>query len=238
MGCGAAAALLTVFLIGVTTQRTGLSHSPNAMSLRRSVLSLEPAALYVATAASALLLVGALMPAGRKRVVILGLGLLAGLITAVSLATPPLDVYGPYAARGGTALIALAITLVLLLLWWRGSEWSERGDHSSFALASAVILACTLVTTLVPRAERWSESLSAFRTQVTAGRGLVVVDRVLPPNKSEVVWGWTSASLSLVVRDTPEARILVDAKPTYVPFLPDEGRRQIDDRYTWRGTFP
>jgi hypothetical protein len=80
--------------------------------------------------------------------------------------------------------------------------------------------------------------LAVFRTQVTEATGVVPVDLVLPPNKREVVWGWTSASLSLVVRNSPESGVLVDTKPSYVPFPPRQARKQIDDEYTWRGGFP
>jgi hypothetical protein len=238
-GCAAVAVLSAAAFVGVVTRSAEIAESPNATSLRRSILSLEPFALYVAAAASALLLVAALVPAGRKRLVLLGLGLLAGSVAVLVLATPPLDVYGPYAARGGAALVTLTVALALLLLWWRGSEWVDRrGAQSSFVLAAPVILACTLIVTLVPRAEHWSESLAAFQAHVAATPGVVPVDRVLPPNRREVVWGWTSASLSLVVRDSPESGVLVDTKPSYVPFPPRQARKQIDDEYTWRGGFP
>lgn len=238
-GCATVAALSAAACVGVATQRAEIADSPYAASLTRSILSLDPLALYVAAAASTLLLAAALVPPGRGRLGLFGLGLLAGSLAALILATPPNDVYGPYAARGGTALVAAAVAFALLLLWWRGLGWADvRGAPTGLVIAVPMALACALVATLIPRAERWSESLAAFRAQVAAAQGVVPVDRALPPNQREVVWGWTSASLSLVLRSSPESGVLVDAKPTYVPFLPRQARNQIDDKYTWRGFFP
>ena len=64
--------------------------------------------------------------------------------------------------------------------------------------------------------------------------GLVPVDSVLPENRREVLWGWTSSSLSLIVRSNPDGAILYDRSPSYVPFLPSEAREQIPETYAWR----
>jgi hypothetical protein len=81
----------------------------------------------------------------------------------------------------------------------------------------------------------WTRSLDAFRAEVEAAQGTVVVDAALPPDRRAVVWGWTSSSLSLLVRSRPDAGILVDRYPSLVPFPPSEARAQIGDEYIWGG---
>ena len=56
---------------------------------------------------------------------------------------------------------------------------------------------------------------------------------VLPPQRRDVLWGWTASSLSLVVRTSPDAGVLVDRDPAYVPFPAEDAREQLADEYVW-----
>ncbi len=58
--------------------------------------------------------------------------------------------------------------------------------------------------------------------------------RQASPDRREVVWGWTAASLSLLVRDDPANGVLVDGNPVYIPFPSEQAREQIPDAFTWR----
>jgi len=81
----------------------------------------------------------------------------------------------------------------------------------------------------------WSRSLDAFRQQVDSRVEVTSADEVLTPSRMQVVWGWTSSSLSLVVRSRSDAAVLVNRHPSLVPFPPDAARNQLGDEYTWHG---
>jgi hypothetical protein len=92
-----------------------------------------------------------------------------------------------------------------------------------------------MVVVNVQPVRTWSQSLDAFRARVNATEETIVVDDVLPSDRRAVIWGWTSSSMSLLLRSGPDAGILVDRNPSLVPFAPSAARRQLDDEYTWGG---
>ena len=108
------------------------------------------------------------------------------------------------------------------------------------ALLVGLPLGLTVALTLanVRPVMQWSRSLDAFRDAANATSGLADVTTVVPPDRREVVWGWTGSSLSLIVRSDPGSGVLVDPDPTFVPFPPDEAREQLPDRYVWRCAIP
>ena len=102
-----------------------------------------------------------------------------------------------------------------------------------------VVFVAALALANVQGVARWTCSLDAFRDQVDRASGIVAEDAVLPPNRRRAVWGWTSSSLSLVVRGDAGAGILSDPSPSFTPFPPGSARDQLGDEYTWRmGDWP
>lgn len=81
--------------------------------------------------------------------------------------------------------------------------------------------------------DRWSRDLEAFRTEVDRARGIADVDDVLASDRRTAVWGWTSPSLSLIVRRNARSGILVESDPSIVPFAPVAALDQLSGRYAW-----
>ncbi len=81
--------------------------------------------------------------------------------------------------------------------------------------------------------EAWHRSLEAFRTEVDGAHGIAWVDDVLPSDERAVVWGWTSSSLSVIVRRDAASGVLADRKPSFVPFQPSDAHSQLAAEYAW-----
>ena len=75
--------------------------------------------------------------------------------------------------------------------------------------------------------EAWQRSLDAFRDEVDNTRGTAWVDDALPSDERAVVWGWTSSSLSVIVRRDAASGVLVDRAPSFVPFQPSDAQAQV-----------
>ena len=81
----------------------------------------------------------------------------------------------------------------------------------------------------------WSRSFDAFQAEVEEHAKSTDVDEVLPADRRQVVWGWASSSLSLIVRRNADAGVLADRDPSFVPFPPSAARDQLPDEYVWGG---
>lgn len=210
---------------------------PPAKDLVDAVLALIPLELYVGLVAGAFLLAALALPLGRPwRPLLFTLSVLgAGAMTYSLVATDG----DPYRARGGAAIVTIAVSASLFVLWRGGATAAARSRapavSSPLALWLPIVFAALPLLALVPRGERWADSFGDFRQAVIEHEGIVPVENVLPPGSREVLFDWTSSALSVVVRDRPDAAVLVDSSPTFVPFPPDRARAQLDDRYTWRG---
>ena len=128
----------------------------------------------------------------------------------------------------------------MLFLWWRwigarrGGATPEAGRREERLLvAIPVAFVVALVVASVQQIREWSRSLDVFRAEVDRTQGVVPAMDVLPAQRRDVIWGWTASSLSLVVRDDPDAGVLVDRDPAYVPFPAEDAREQLADEYVW-----
>jgi hypothetical protein len=212
----------------------------NAQAFLNDILEVRPWESFLALASGMALVYAMVLPAGRARGFWLGLGAVCGAVAVYGLATTSYT--EAYAARGAAVVAALFLELFLFGLWARasgrarallgtgGAVVQERG----WPLAVATIVVGAMVLVDLFRLGAWHESLLSFKEEVDGSRGLVSVDDVLPRDRRQVLFGWTSSSLSLVVRRDPDSGVLVDPRPTFVPFPPAAARRQLDDRYRWR----
>jgi len=176
------------------------------------------------------------------RSILLGTGVAAAAV-AIYTFTPTTQ--EAFAARGGAAIAALALQLFLLWLWicdrapssaTAHPRWAGRVEpvQSRWLLFVPVLFVAAIAYAEVSAIGRWTRSLDAFQAAVDRATGPTQVDEVLPEDRRHVVWGWTSSSLSLIVRHRAGAGILVDRNPSIVPFPPYAAREQLADKYTWR----
>jgi hypothetical protein len=96
-----------------------------------------------------------------------------------------------------------------------------------------VALVAVLVAPALRASAEWERSLEAFRAAITRAQGVAYADEVLPLDRQDVLFDWTSSSLSLIVRSRPSDGILVDRAPSLVPFAPREARAQLPDDFVW-----
>lgn len=235
-GCALVGALsLLSVLVAVAGARVG-EKPTHSRSLLYYVVSLEPWPFYVALAGIAGVTLGSgPWLEGRVRRVVLVLGC-AALIAAVVGLEP--SVFTGFQARGGAAVAAFLLEVFLMWRWIEGRRSSARADkplRGRLPAVIAVAFVAAMVVVNVQPVRTWSRSLDAFRAEVDAADGTVVVDEVLARDRRAVVWGWTSSSLSLLLRGTPDSGILLDGNPSLVPFPPSEARSQLSDDYTWGG---
>jgi len=209
----------------------------HSQSLLYYLVSLEPWAFYVALGgiAGVTLGVGPWLAGPARRVsLVLGCG---SLVVAVIGLDP--GVVTGFQARGGAAVAAFALEVFLFWRWARSADDGVKtlgGDaHHRLVVAIPVLFMAAMVVVNVQPIRTWSQSLDAFRARVNATEETIVVDDALPSDRRAVIWGWTSSSMSLLLRSGPDAGILVDRNPSLVPFAPSAARRQLDDEYTWGG---
>ena len=233
-GCATVAALsaTSVVVAAVGTQRG--SNPTNSQSIAYFVVSLEPWPFYLALLGIVTVIAG-LGPwlAGTPRLLALGAG--CGTL-AVSLAGFDAGIVTAFQARGGTALAALLLMAFLFWSWVRKDDAGERLTPSAARLLVAIpiVFVAALAVANVPFIRSWSTSLDAFRAEVGQRQGIVVDVEALAPDERDVLWSWTSSSLSLIVRPRPDAAILVNRDPPIVPFPPQAARDELDDAFTWR----
>jgi hypothetical protein len=225
----AALSLLSIFAAVVGMTRPGPG---NARSFLYFVFSLEPWGLFVALA-GVVALVGAMatMDAGRARAAISGSGL---LLLAIGVGGLDVTTVTAFQARGGSAV---ATVLLAGFLFWQWTVAIAAPARSrlipTWLLVVPVVFAGATAGLLVSASTTWARSLSAFRSEVNRTQRIAVAERVVPNGKQRVLWDWTAASLSLVVRRSASGGILVDRDPSYVPFAPEDARKQLDDSFVW-----
>jgi hypothetical protein len=236
VGCALVAGLAVLSVL-VAVAGTGSGPNPtHSQSLLYFVVSLEPWPFYLALTGIAALLLG-LGPwlRGTSATVSLALGSCALIAAAVGLEPGPVTAFQ---ARGGAAVAGF---LLELFLWWR---WIERRDATAegmplarqrLLVAAPIVFVATMLAANIGPVGSWSRSLDTFRTQVNRDVGVIDVHEAVPPDRREVVWGWTSSSLSLLVRNDSTAAILFDRRPSLLPFPPGDARSQLPDEYTWGG---
>lgn len=221
----------------------------NAQSLLLDVLSVNPWELYVALA-SGVVLIYAMTPRVARRLqwIFYAAGALGAAVATLGLVMTSYNVsaasFDAYAARGGAVLAALALELFLFLLWisnrklaspaTAGMEGSDVRAEPRWPLLVPVLFVGAMALADLQGLGHWSRSLDAFRAEVDKAVGVVSIDDALPPDEQQAVWGWTSSSLSLILRGDADAGVLVNSRPTYVPFPPSSAREQLADKYTWR----
>jgi hypothetical protein len=235
LGCAAVAALsaLSVLVAAVGTQ---LGASPtHSQSVAYFVASLEPWPFYLALVGivAVLAALGPWLVGRSARWATLGGGCVALAVSVVSF-DPGLVT--AFQARGGTAVAALA--LLGFLFWrWLGADPSvephDTHAASRLLVTIPVLFVAAMVVVNIQPVRSWSRSLDAFRSAVAREHGVVVAVEVLPPHERAALWSWTNSSLSVIVRPRPDAAVLVNRDPLFVPFPPLAVRSQLDDAYTW-----
>jgi hypothetical protein len=232
-GCLTVAALsalsVTVAAVGTRSGR----NPTHSQSLLYFLVSLEPWPFYVALGgvAAVIMALGPWLPTTARWIgLAVGIGALAG--AAVGFRPDPVTAFE---VRGGVAAAGLALVLFLLWQWRFGRPLATPDRHGpALLVAVPVVVAAAMVLGNVRPLVEWSRSIDAFRESVDATSGVTEVTQVLPPGKRQVLFDWTSSSLSLVLRSDAGSGILVDPSPAYVPFPPAEARRQLPDKYVWR----
>ena len=210
----------------------------NAQAFLNDILAVRPWESFLALASGVALVYAMMLPAGRARRVWLTAGLACAAVAVLGLATTSYT--EAYAARGAAVVAAFYVELFLFGLWARGSSHTSalraaggRGQARAWPLVVATVFVAAMVLVDLFRLDAWHESLRSFKVEVDEARGLVNVEDVLPPGRRQVLFGWTSSSLSLVVRHDARSGVLVDGRPTFVPFPPAAAREQLDDRFRW-----
>jgi hypothetical protein len=236
VGCSVVGALslLSVF-VAVGGSRAG-SNPTHSQSFLYYVVSLEPWPFYVALLGIAIVTI-ALGPwvDGAQRVT-----LVAGcILLIVSAAELEPGAVTAFQARGGAAVAG--VLLEIFLLWrWIGTKRDSatlvrrRRPVEVLLVAIPVLFTIAMVAANVQPVRSWSRSMDAFRSAIDENQDEVLYAAdTLRTDERAVLWGWTSSSLSLLVRGTPSAGLLVDRNPSIVPFPTDDARAQLADSYTW-----
>jgi hypothetical protein len=203
------------------------------------VVSFEPWPLYLALAGIATVIAAlGSSRGGTAQGVALGLGCAALLVAVGRFDASTLTAFE---ARGGAAAAGFVLEV---FLWWRwiharraaqqtsglGAEGGRRAQR--LLVAVPVVFVAAMAATNIQPVLSWSRSLDDFRAGDET-QGVVEATDVLPRDGRAVLWGWTSSSLSLIVRREADAAILVDRSPSFVPFPVEDARGQLDDAYTW-----
>jgi hypothetical protein len=237
VGC-ASVAVLSILSVLVAAGNLGAGRNPtHSQSVAYFVLSLDPWPFYVALA-GIVIVIAALGPwLGDTASRILLIAGCSVLIVALIGFDP--DTVTAFQARGGAVV---ALVLLEIFLWWRWIESqraiarsSERVRPDRLLVVVPVIFVAAVLAVNVQAVRSWSQSFDAFRAGVDEADGVVTTTDALSPDERAVLWGWTGSSLSLIVRGRPDAGLLVDPDPSFVPFPPRDARNQLDDTYTWGG---
>jgi hypothetical protein len=226
----AALSLLSIVTAVIAMTRPGPG---NARSFVYFVVSVEPWGLFVALA-GVVVLVGAMatMDAGRARAAVSGGGL---LLLAVGIGGLDVTTVTAFQARGGSAVAAVLLAGFLFWQWTVAIAGRARSRLiPTWLLVVPVLFAGVTAALLLSASTSWARSLSAFRSEVNRTERIAVAERVVPNGKQQVLWDWTAASLSLIVRRSASGGILVDRDPSYVPFVPRDARKQLDDSFVWK----
>ncbi|HEX2427023.1 MAG TPA: hypothetical protein VHI53_03800 [Gaiellaceae bacterium] len=238
-GCAivGALSLLSVPVAVIGTQARTQTHSQSFLYF---VVSLEPWPFYLALAGIAAV-IASLGPwlDGTGRSFTLAAACAALVVALVGLEPNTVTAFH---ARGGAAVAGL---MLVLFLWWQwirgqyptlseGEPKDERVVQRILVVAPTVLVAAMVAVNVQPVLS-WSRSLDTFRREVDRRRGVVHAVDVLPPSRRAVLWGWTSSSMSLLVRGRADAAILVDRNPSLVPFPIAGARNQLADAYLWDG---
>ena len=236
---GAAVAVLAA--LSALVAAAGLIYGRESSTWARSslyfVASGEPWQFYVALVAVAAA-VAALIVHGNRRLGLILLGV-AGACAALAISTLPATPVASFQARGGATAAGLLLVFFMWALWIHDERVAPRRSSSAatgtrWLRLAPVVFVCAMGVASVHGLGAWSRSLEAFRDEVDMARSTVSVDDVLPEERRLVVWGWTSSSLSLIVRRDATSGVLVDRDPSYVPFPPSTAREQLSDDYRWR----
>ena len=235
VACALVASLSAASAVVAVWGRQSGANPTHSRSLLYFVVSLEPWPFYVLLLGVAAVVAG-LGPwlSGHVRSGALVLGTAALAVAVVASHPSPVRAFQ---ARGG---VAIAVVASVLFLWWRWIA-SRRGEKTPDAgrreerllVAIPVAFMVALLVASVQPIREWSHSLEVFRAEVNRTQGVVHALDVLPPQRRDVLWGWTASSLSLVVRTSPDAGVLVDRDPAYVPFAAEDAREQLADEYVW-----
>jgi hypothetical protein len=231
-------ALLSAVSVGVALDGTRSGqNATHSQSLLYYLVSLDPWSLYLGIAGIVAVIAAVTVELGttaRRVVLVAGVGCCS--IAVLGLDASPLSAFK---ARGGAAVAAFLLLLFLLWRWQAAARRASKPERAAIearwlhvlppAFVGAILLSS--LTSLTS----WTRGLDAFRAEVDRRTGTAFVDEVLPSDRRQAVWPWTSTSLSLVVRSNPNAGVLVDRYPSWIPFPPDSARAQLRDEYTWDG---
>jgi hypothetical protein len=224
---GASAASILAALVGIASRQ----HQSHTLSLTYSVVSLDPWPFYLALCACTLVVCAATFRLDQRlRRAVIAAALVALVLSLHGAAPSPQSAFN---VRGGTAVATLALVVFLFWRWAAGLKHWKSAAPPRWLAAAPLALIAAMAYVNVDAIERWSRSLDAFQAATNAATGPTPVTEVVPRDRSHVVWGWTSPSLSLVVRHRPTAGVLVDADPSFVPFAPEEARDRIPDAFVW-----
>lgn len=225
----AASASVLVGVVGLQDP----SEAPSGQAFLYVLVSLMPGSMYVGLAGITLVVGGSLFSSGTPRRVAITAGAL--LIVTAALVYEG-TVTAAYEARAGATLASIVL---LLFLWWnwrnkRSIDTETRwGEEPLLPLFSVVAVGVLLTPALLASAD-WARSLDAFRAALTRTDGVALADEVLPAERQDVLYDWTSSSLSLIVRSRPTDGVLIDRNPSLVPFPPERAREQLSDDFSWR----
>lgn len=234
----AASGLSVAVAFRAVVSRRDQSHTQSVLYF---VVSFDPWPFYLAFLACAVLIGALAIPfSATARLGALGVGTACAGLAILALTPTPRSAFE---ARGGAAMAVLALELFLFGHWARRRRATSRASGPrpwgweqvpQWYVAIAVAFVAGMSYANMQAARTWARSLATFQEAVEANSRPVPVDDALPGDRRLVVWPWTSTSLSLIVRRTPDAGVLVDADPAFVPFPPEAARAQLDDQYVWR----
>jgi hypothetical protein len=221
VGCALVAGLAVLSVLVASAGTASGPNSTHSQSFLYFVVSLEPWPFYLALAgiAALLLAVGPWLQ-GAAANVSLALGSGALIVAALGLEPGPVTAFQ---ARGGAAVSGFLLELFLLWRWidTRSTAAEEIPlARQRVLVAAPIVFVAAMVAVNIGPVGSWSRSLDTFRTHVNGDVGVIDVEEAVPPNRREVVWGWTSSSLSLLVRTDTTSAILFDRRPSLLPFQP------------------
>ncbi len=195
------------------------------------IVTLEPWPLYAFIAGMAVVVAGAGPWFQRE----LRRALLASgtVVLVVALASLDISTYSAFAARGGVVIPVVLLQLFLWWLWATRRAPSAQAERSGWLVAIPVLFVVGILTVNLWAMREWSRSLAGFRSAVDTAHGVVLAKNVIPVGRRDVVWNWTTPSLSLIVRRRPDSGVIFDPSPGYLPFPPEQARTQIRDEYVW-----
>jgi hypothetical protein len=158
--------------------------------------------------------------------ILTGLGIRAGIHAGAE---------GAYQSRSLTVLVAVALQVLLFIVWIRVNRSQKSipdvGESTGSARAAAAFLIAVL---LIPAlgAARWSTVIDDFHSTVTQHTGDIPATAVSTSRDKSYLIPWADTSLSVLLRSSDPSAV-IENRGHFNPFSIGSAEKQIPRQYRW-----